>query len=54
MSNLVRTTRFWNNIHQVRSRSQDWKTPNKSLSILSTMDQQDKQDRVRLPVPEGD
>ena len=25
ISNLVRTTRFWNNLHQVRSESKDWK-----------------------------
>jgi hypothetical protein len=25
ISNLVRTTRFWNNLHQGRSRSIDWK-----------------------------
>jgi len=25
ISNLVRTTRFWNNRNQVRSRSTDWK-----------------------------
>jgi len=25
ISNLVRTTRFWNNLHQVRSKSKDWK-----------------------------
>jgi len=28
ISNLVRTTRSWNNLHQVRSQSKDWK-PNK-------------------------
>jgi hypothetical protein len=26
MSNLVRTTHFWNNLHQVRSKSKGWKT----------------------------
>ena len=25
ISNLVRTTRSWSNIHQVRSKSTDWK-----------------------------
>ena len=25
ISNLMRTTRFWNNLHQVRSKSIDWK-----------------------------
>jgi hypothetical protein len=25
ISNLVRTTRFWNNLHQVRLKSKDWK-----------------------------
>jgi hypothetical protein len=25
ISNLVRATRFWNNLHQVRSKSKDWK-----------------------------
>jgi len=25
MSNLVRMTHFWNNLHQVRSKSKDWK-----------------------------
>jgi len=25
MSNLVRTTRFWNNLHQIRSKPKDWK-----------------------------
>ena len=26
ISNLARMTRFWNNLHQVRSNSKDWKT----------------------------
>jgi len=26
ISNLVRTTRFWDNLHQVRSKSKGWKT----------------------------
>jgi len=26
ISNLERTTRFWNNHHQVRTKSKDWKT----------------------------
>jgi hypothetical protein len=25
MSNLMRTTRYWNNLHQIRSKSIDWK-----------------------------
>jgi len=25
ISNLLHTTRFWNNIYQVRSHSKDWK-----------------------------
>jgi len=25
LSNLVCTTRFWNKLHQVRSKSKDWK-----------------------------
>ena len=25
ISNLVHTMRFWNNLHQVRSKSKDWK-----------------------------
>jgi hypothetical protein len=28
ISNLVRTTRFWNNLHQVRSSSKDWNPNN--------------------------
>ena len=28
ISNLVHKTRFWNNLHQVRSKSKDWKLSN--------------------------
>jgi len=35
ISNLVRTTRFWNNLHQVRSKSKDWKAKKfKSLGAI--------------------
>jgi hypothetical protein len=35
MSNLVHTTRFWNNLHQVRSKSKDWKA--KYLKVLGAI-----------------
>ena len=35
MPYLIRTTRFWNNLHQVRSQSKDWKT--KQFKVLGTI-----------------
>ena len=32
ISNLVRTTPFWNNLHQVRSKLKDWKA--KQFKVL--------------------
>jgi hypothetical protein len=34
----VRTTRFWNNHHQIRSKSKDWKT--KQFNVLGAIKQQ--------------
>jgi hypothetical protein len=35
ISNLVCTRRFWNNRHQVRSKSNDWKA--KKIQVLGTI-----------------
>ena len=34
VSNLVHTTRFWNNLHQVRSKSKNWKTKVFCVALL--------------------
>ena len=37
ISNLVRTTRFWNNHQQVRSKSKDWKANEFEKKILGAI-----------------
>ena len=37
--NVVRTTRYWNNIHQVCSKLKDWKA--KYLKVLEAIQPQD-------------
>jgi len=54
MSNLVRTTRVWNNLHQVLSKSKIWET--KIITFGSNKTKGPKynsQNRLRLPMPEG-
>ena len=47
ISNLVRTTRFWNKLHQVSSNPKDWK-PNFKVAKGS---KQNSQNRTRSPLP---
>ena len=46
-------TRFWNNLHQVHSKSKDWKAKLNFGSNKTKMPKQDTQNRLRSPMPEG-
>jgi hypothetical protein len=51
----VCTTRFWNNLHEVRSKSKDWKV--KKFKVFGTIKakgpKQDSQNKLWSPLPEG-
>ena len=55
ISNLMRVTRFWNTLHQVRAKSEDWKANNAKVfdSKKTKGPTQDSQNRLCLPVPDG-
>jgi len=51
----VRITRFWNNLHQLCSKSKGWNA-NNLKSVGSTYTEgpnQDHQNRLMSPMPEG-
>jgi len=51
----VRTTRFWNDLHQLCSKLKGW-NPNNLKSFGSTnakRPKQDHQNRLMSPIPEG-
>ena len=52
ISNVVRTARFWNNLHQVRSKSKNWKVKqNKMLGSNKTKGpKQDSENRLLSPM----
>ena len=55
ISNLTRVTRFWNTLHQVRAKSEDWKANNAKVfdSKKTKGPTQDSQNRLCSPVPDG-
>ena len=53
ISNLVRTMRFWNNLHQIGSKSKVWKANNFTIfgSYKTKGWKQNNQNLRRLPLP---
>ena len=49
----MRTARFWNNLHHVRSKSNDWKAKKSFGRNKTKGPKQDSQYRLRSPMPEG-